>query len=109
MGRPIVKRRPPLIVEPLAEQVVALIKGQVEDDRLLWIGGYFRVKVLIGKIIPDEGSRETVRNRRKRFRRYLEHLLKETGWQKVVGTAAHTYRRKKTSLPTTEGGLGSPR
>lgn len=79
-----------LKVEPLVVNVVHLIEGRMNDERLHWLSDS-RVQVLIGKIIPEGSPSQTNAGRRKRFSKCLEHALKQCDWIKVSGTAAHTY------------------
>jgi hypothetical protein len=50
--------QPRLDVEPLAEEIAAQIVGQRMDDRLQWYKDG-RVRVLIIKILPDSGVKQT--------------------------------------------------
>ncbi len=53
-----------------------------------------RVKVLIGTVIPDDGYKQTIIGRRKRFHNSLESLLSERGW---IPVATNTYKLKPSS------------
>ena len=50
-----------------------------------------RVKVLIGTIIPDDGFKQTIAGRRKRFRKSLEGILIDQGW---IPIGTNTYMQK---------------
>ena len=50
-----------------------------------------RVKVLISTIIPDDGFKQTVAGRRRRFRESLEDLLSDQGW---IPAGTNTYVQK---------------
>lgn len=52
-----------------------------------------RVKVLIGTIIPDDGFKQTIAGRRKRFRIALEKQISVHGWLPV---GINTYVHKPT-------------
>jgi hypothetical protein len=74
---------PRLKLEPLAEEVVRLIVGRQEDDRLQWHKDG-SVKVLIGKVIPqDSAYKQTLAGRRKRFHKALVGRLAAEGWNVV--------------------------
>ena len=77
--RPVGKKNPPLDVKPLAESVFAAIVSKSDDPRLKW-NADGSVRVLIGEVILDNASKETVQDRRKRFRSHLEELLAAEGW-----------------------------
>lgn len=72
-----------LDVRPMAEEIVCLIVNRQEDDRLKW-NHDGSVRVFVGKILPEGSAvKETLRGRRKRFRKVLDELLSDSGWQKV--------------------------
>jgi hypothetical protein len=75
-------RQPGLDVKPLVAEIAGLIIGSVDDERVKQ-NSNGSVRVQIGKIIPDDGPKETVQGRRKRFRLGLEELLQAKGWQSL--------------------------
>lgn len=77
--RQLYPRSPPLNVQPIAEEIAALLINRRQDDRLKWRADG-TVQVLTGKIIPDEGPKQTVNGRRKRFREALVSILEPLGW-----------------------------
>ncbi len=80
----------PLKVEPIAEEIVRLIKARQKDDRLKWHDDG-RVRVLIGVILPKGSAvKQTLEGRRRRFTKALKERLNAEGWREVVG-ALHTY------------------
>lgn len=81
--RQIKPAHPRLDVGPLAEEIFQLIARREGDGRLKW-GGDGRVRVLVGKILP-EGSvpKQTLEGHRKRFREALSVLLVNAGWNEV--------------------------
>lgn len=82
-----------LDVEALAEEIVALIVSRKEDDRLRWYKDG-RVRVLIGKVLPEGSAvKQTLAGRRKRFRAALKERLEWCPWKEV---GLHVYKR----LPT---------
>lgn len=81
--RQLYKRSPPLKTKPLAEEIGKLIIERQDSERLKWSEDKTAVKLVIGKIIPDDTAKETVAGRRKRFRRDLTELLQEHGWAQV--------------------------
>ena len=83
--------QPRLDVEPLAVEIVSLIEGGVDDERLKWSADRSRVTVVIGQVIPDSGPKQTVTARRKRFKKMLSEALVAAGWQEVTGTSPNTW------------------
>jgi hypothetical protein len=76
----------PLKVEPIADEIAALIvKGQ-EDKRIKWDGAS-RVRVIVGNIIPST-NKQTTHGRRKRFSKELERCLAPCGWHRK-GAGSH--------------------
>lgn len=71
---------PRLDVRPLAEEVVRIIVSGQADDRVKRLADG-RVRVVAGKVIPDDGGpKQTLQGRRKRFRADLEKHLAKHGW-----------------------------
>jgi hypothetical protein len=67
----------------LAEEVAGLILRHQEDERLWWYEDG-RVRVLIGKVLPDGSAvAQTLAGRRKRFRAALRERLAGEGWREV--------------------------
>lgn len=67
----------------LAEQIVRLILARREDLRLRWYSDG-SVRVAVGAILPEGvGFKQTVSNRRKKFRLALDEQLPAAGWRKV--------------------------
>lgn len=82
--------QPRLNVEPLVEEIAALIVNRQQDERLKWHDDG-HVQVVIGKLLPDGSAvKQTLTGRRKRFRLALTAHLLESGWQEV---RANVYRR----------------
>jgi hypothetical protein len=81
--RQLYKMSPPLKTKPLAEQIGRIIAKRQKSKKLKWSDDKTIVRVIIGKIIPDDTARQTVAGRRKRFRRDLTEFLQEYGWQEV--------------------------
>lgn len=72
-----------LDVKAIAEDVAELIDSGREDSRLQR-NPDGTVRVLIGNIFPEGSAvKQTVADRRKRFRTHLCHLLVARGWQVV--------------------------
>lgn len=84
---------PRLDVRPLVEQIADAISEGADDDRLKWSDDRHVVKVAVGEIIPDDGFRQTITGRRKRFRTALDTRLAEMGWQAT--TTPYRYTRPK--------------
>ena len=57
-----------------AQEISELINQHSEDELLTWLknGG---VRVMIGKIVPDDAAAQTVAGRRKRFWKCLDEIL----------------------------------
>jgi hypothetical protein len=69
-----------LDVRPLAEEIARLIVAKAEDDRIKWLD-QGRVRVLVGKVLPEgSAAKQTLAQRRKRFRAALRGLLDNAGW-----------------------------
>lgn len=79
----------PMPVNTPAEEIAHAILNKQEHGSLKWYGDG-RVRVLIATIIPDDGYKQTVSGRRRRFRKALEILIEADGWKAVV---ANTYQR----------------
>jgi len=78
--RQIKSRQKNLNVKPIAKEIAKIIVNKEIDEWLRWSkDGSVHVK--IGKIIPENSAlQQTVANRRKRFRKELDELLKRKGW-----------------------------
>ena len=64
----------------MAEKTVRLILARADDPQLKWYADG-RVRVHIGKIVPDEtGDMQTLADLRKRFRRAVRDRLRRAGW-----------------------------
>ncbi len=75
--------RPRLDMAELAEQIVRLILAHRQDHRLRWYSDG-SVRVAVGTILPEGvGFKQTISNRRRKFRRALEEQLPTAGWRKV--------------------------
>jgi hypothetical protein len=80
---------PRLDVRPLAEETARLIVAHRPDARLKW-NTDGSVRVLPGKIIPSKGTaKQTLLERRKRFRKALQELLAQERWSE---SKLNTYR-----------------
>lgn len=81
--RQLFKRQPNLNVKKIAEEIIPIILNEKQDERLRWYKDG-TVRILIGQIIPtDSASKETVVNRRKRFRKAMDELMDKSGWDNV--------------------------
>ena len=87
------QRAKPLKVGPLVQKVMDLLRTRATDPRLRWQSRN-RVRVMIGKIVPSNGTAsQTVQGQRTRFAAELENQMRAMGWEKVSKTASHTYSR----------------
>jgi hypothetical protein len=79
-----------LKVEPLAEEIAAMVVKRQDDERLKWYGDG-QVQVVIGEVLPEESAvKQTLAGRRKRFRQAITARLAQSGWEEV---RANVYRR----------------
>jgi hypothetical protein len=86
-----IERSKPLKVEPLVQAVINdIVNNNRKSEVIDWVSDN-KVKVLIGKIIP-EGNWQTTSGRRKRFRGKLDELLIAKGWEALK--TLYLYERK---------------
>jgi len=79
----ILPKQPRMDLKPIAEEIAQLIISYQEDSRLNWKNDG-TVAVRIGNILPEYSAvKQTLVNRRKRFRGILEELLNNAGWKKI--------------------------
>lgn len=83
---------PRIDVRALADEVVSLMNAGVDDERLRWSADRTRVTVRIGRVIPP-GVKQTVEDRRRRFRKALCEAAASSGWKPAMGTAPNTFSR----------------
>ena len=70
------KKQKPLDLGPIVAEIVDLIVGGEDDSRLRWGDDKSRVRILIGKVLPDAGvPKLTAEGRRKRFARQTKEAL----------------------------------
>jgi hypothetical protein len=81
----------PVKVQPIAEEIAALIRDGKQDPRLEW-KSHTDVRVLISVIFPAT-NQQTTAGRRKRFRVALDAFLIQKGWT-PVGANRYRLRRK---------------
>lgn len=75
--------QPKLDVKSIAADLCSAILTGKQDDRLKW-DGKSKVKLLIGKVLPERSAvKETLADRRKRLRNELTRLLAPEGWKLV--------------------------
>jgi hypothetical protein len=95
--------KPKLNVKPLAEKIARLIIEGCDDNGLKW-NADGSVRVLIGNVIPALSAvKQTLQDRRRRFRTELEALLTIHGWWKVTRDCFKTAVRPYGSSPNTPG------
>jgi len=87
-------------VNPIADLVANWIAKESSAPCLKWYPDG-RVKVIIGKVIPDQGGR-------RRFRTALESLLHPQGWR-TVGTYTYAKSRKETKVCSNRSGCDEPK
>lgn len=81
--RQLYAREPVLKTKPLAEKIGKLILEKKDCDELKWVIDKSLVRVIAGKVLPNNVSKQTLSGRRKRFRKDLAEFLKPYGWQEV--------------------------
>lgn len=91
--RQLIPRRRPLNVQPIVVHVVDLVRCGAGDDCLKWSEDHERVTVRVGKLVPDDASKETVQGRRRRFAEALRKAMDVERWCTVSGTTPHTFER----------------
>ena len=80
--RQLYTREKPLKTGTIVDEIAQLIINKASDERPQYYDDG-RVKVLIGKIIPDDSAGQTVQGRRKRFRRDLTERLAGHGYREL--------------------------
>ena len=86
--RQVRKMNPRLDVQPLVEEITRLILARTQDDHLSWKEDG-SVRVMVSTLIPEGAiPKQTLQNRRKRFRLALEQKMKAAGWR---STGLHSY------------------
>ena len=91
VGRRQIKRmQPRLNLRPIAVEIARLITGNEPDQRLRWYRDG-SVRVLVSKILPEwPAVKQTLADRRKRFRTEVLRILRDEGWEEV---RPHVFRR----------------
>jgi len=75
--------QPRLDVKTIAKEIAQLIIKHRQDEQLKW-NKDGTVRIEIGKILPENSAvPQTLADRRKRFRKAVDNLLNNAGWQKV--------------------------
>lgn len=80
-------------VRPIVEEIAHLVSEGADDDRLTWSDDHRALKVAVGKVIPDDGFKQTVAGRRKRFRTALDARMAEMGWESAPTPYRYTMPR----------------
>jgi hypothetical protein len=83
--------QPRLDTKRIAAEIVSLIVSRQNDSRVKW-NPSGSVRVLIGQMFPsDSAVKQTLADRRRRFRIEIERQLAIHGWRKVGSNVyAHT-------------------
>jgi hypothetical protein len=82
-SRPPSPNRPKLNIVELAQQITRLVVEHRDDFRLRWYSDG-SVRVAVGVIFPEgAGFKQTVSNRRRKFRMALDEKLTAAGWRRV--------------------------
>ena len=89
-SRQVEPRAKALNVKPIADELAGLIADKCSDPRLKWLNE-LEVHVLIGKIIPADGPKETVAGQRKRLRAALTKNLNVLGWHEKKTPNVYEY------------------
>ena len=81
--RPFQPTRPKFNMPELAEQVARLIQERRQDPRLRWYSDG-SVRFAVGIMFPEgAGFKQTVSNRRRKFRLAMDEKLTAAGWRRV--------------------------
>lgn len=100
--RPMQRR---LDVRPLAQEMLGLIYFLQADDRLRWYEDG-RVRVLIGKVLPDgSAAKRTLAGRRKRFRQSLREMFAGGPWEEVSPYVYKPTPTQHRQVRVTVGGI----
>jgi hypothetical protein len=83
-SRVVKKQQARLDVNPIAQELADLIVNQIDDPRLKWSQDRSVVTLQMGKVIPDNGPKETTNNRRGRLRESLVARLEGSGWKMPI-------------------------
>jgi hypothetical protein len=85
---------PRLDVRPLAARAFEAANAGVDDDALKWWAvDRSKVTILVGKLIPDDGPKQTLIGRRRRLGDALHDQFTAAGWAHVLGSSPHTFVR----------------
>lgn len=84
---------PASVIDGLVSRAVTAIETPESADPCLKRLSGGNVRVLVSVLIPGDGPRQTVTNRRKQFRQRLDARLVPIGWRQVRGSAVYTYER----------------
>jgi len=83
-------------VDPLIGRVISAIETPDPADSSVKHLDAGRVRVMVRKLIPPDGPRQVVSDRRRLFRQRLEARLLSKGWRQSLGMAVYTYERTET-------------
>ena len=90
--RVVVSKQAKLDVRPIAKEIAQIVVDRKVDARVAWKNAE-TVQIHIGKIIPDEGPKQTVASRRRRFWAALEGHVRPNGWVRPSKGRAGTLTR----------------
>lgn len=86
--RQLYRTAPRLNVKPLATDVVTALVQRSDHPALSWSTVRTSARLRVRELIPNDGYKQTIEGRRKRFRRELAICLANTGWSiEMRGTA----------------------
>lgn len=91
-----------LDVDSIVADVVRLVAGGVDDERLRWSADRGTVRVAVGRLVPAGGPKQTVEGRRRRVGARLQVATAEAGWSK---TAAATFTRSPADAKAPHGAI----
>jgi hypothetical protein len=81
--RQIVPKADSVYVKPIAKELASGIIDVSDNPYLKWMYDG-SVRVLIGKIIPADGPKQTYEDRRRRLNKHLLSILEEAGWTRIT-------------------------
>jgi hypothetical protein len=91
--------QPRLDILALVTQVVDAVVRSADEPWLSWSADRLSVRVIIGELIPDDGFKQTVQGRRKRFKTKLDEFLSAVGWARERHATRLIYRTSEGQEP----------
>lgn len=96
-----------LDVRPLAEKIVRIVERGKDHAWVSFVNPN-RFYIRVGEFIPDDGPKQTVEGRRRRFRQEVRARLEPLGWRVVPRTRPNTFERQPPPGPQALGEQAPP-